>query len=92
MRVADRGVRAGAGFFDGRIDMISHAHTPAQYLSIEEKQLFYFLTAVRPVGEEKSELYPEPQYFIKRSLRRPRADIRGLALAAGFFYLCHSTM
>jgi hypothetical protein len=32
-------------------------------LETEEHQLRLFLTAVRPVGEEKSELYPEPQYF-----------------------------
>ena len=32
-------------------------------LALEERQLHHFLTAVRPVGEEKSELYPEPQYF-----------------------------
>lgn len=37
--------------------------SPAQLLETEERQLHYFLTAVRPVGEEKSELYPEPQYF-----------------------------
>ena len=37
--------------------------TSAQYLALEEQQLRFFLTAVRPVGEEKSELYPEPQYF-----------------------------
>ena len=43
--------------------MTSQALTAAQYLALEEKQLYYFLTAVRPVGEEKSELYPEPQYF-----------------------------
>lgn len=35
----------------------------AELLELEERQLHYFLTAVRPVGEEKSELYPEPQYF-----------------------------
>lgn len=35
----------------------------AELLAIEESQLRYFVTAVRPVGEEKSELYPEPQYF-----------------------------
>jgi hypothetical protein len=43
--------------------MTSQALDSAQYLALEEKQLYYFLTAVRPVGEEKSELYPEPQYF-----------------------------
>lgn len=43
--------------------MADETLTPAQYLALEEKQLQYFLTAVRPVGEEKSELYPEPQYF-----------------------------
>ncbi len=36
---------------------------PAELLTLEEKQLYYFLTEVRHVGEEKSELYPEPQYF-----------------------------
>ena len=35
----------------------------AELLELEERQLYYFLTDVRPVGEEKSELYPEPQYF-----------------------------
>ena len=34
-----------------------------ELLSLEERQLHHFLTHVRPVGEEKSELYPEPQYF-----------------------------
>jgi hypothetical protein len=34
-----------------------------QYLALEQRQLLYFVTAVRPIGEEKSELYPEPQYF-----------------------------
>jgi hypothetical protein len=43
--------------------MTSPALDSAQYLALEEKQLHFFLTAVRPVGEEKSELYPEPQYF-----------------------------
>lgn len=32
-------------------------------LDREEESLRLFLTQVRPVGEEKSELYPEPQYF-----------------------------
>lgn len=32
-------------------------------LALEEHQLKLFLTDVRPVGEEKSELFPEPQYF-----------------------------
>lgn len=34
-----------------------------ELLEIEERQLYHFMTDVRPVGEEKSELYPEPQYF-----------------------------
>lgn len=37
--------------------------TASELLELEERQLYYFLTDVRPVGEEKSELYPEPQYF-----------------------------
>ncbi|NNM01286.1 MAG: hypothetical protein HKO62_11090 [Gammaproteobacteria bacterium] len=36
---------------------------PAAMLELEQRQLHHFLTDVRPVGEEKSELYPEPQYF-----------------------------
>lgn len=32
-------------------------------LATEEHQQRLFLTEIRPVGEEKSELYPEPQYF-----------------------------
>lgn len=32
-------------------------------LALEEHHLKIFLTDVRPVGEEKSELFPEPQYF-----------------------------
>lgn len=43
--------------------MTTDALTAAELLALEERQLYYFLTAVRPVGEEKSELYPEPQYF-----------------------------
>lgn len=35
----------------------------AQLLSEESKQLHLFLTGIRSVGEEKSELFPEPQYF-----------------------------
>jgi hypothetical protein len=34
-----------------------------EILEVEDKQSFLFLTDVRPVGEEKSELYPEPKYF-----------------------------
>ena len=47
----------------GDTTMTSQARNAAQYLALEQQQLYYFLTAVRPVGEEKSELYPEPQYF-----------------------------
>lgn len=36
---------------------------PELLLRLEEQQLRHFLTGVRQVGEEKSELYPEPQYF-----------------------------
>lgn len=37
--------------------------TAQQLLEREERQLFLFQNEVRQVGEEKSELYPEPQYF-----------------------------
>ncbi|SCW34398.1 hypothetical protein SAMN02927924_00068 [Sphingobium faniae] len=36
---------------------------PNMPLSEEERHMGYFLREVRPIGEEKSELYPEPQYF-----------------------------
>lgn len=39
-----------------------YAHD-SELLALEERQLFFFQTDIRPVGEEKSELYPEPQYF-----------------------------
>ena len=37
--------------------------SPEELLRLEERQIGYFLRAVRQVGEKKSELYPEPQYF-----------------------------
>lgn len=37
--------------------------TDDQILAAEEESQRLFLTQIRPVGEEKSELYPEPQYF-----------------------------
>ena len=35
----------------------------SELLQLEDKQLYMFLTQIRPIGEEKSDLYPEPQYF-----------------------------
>jgi hypothetical protein len=32
-------------------------------LQLEDDQLYIFLTEIRALGEEKSDLYPEPQYF-----------------------------
>ena len=37
--------------------------TGAELLALEERHYYYFMTDIRPVGEEKGELYPEPQYF-----------------------------
>ncbi|HEU0019518.1 MAG TPA: hypothetical protein VFQ14_04420 [Thermoleophilaceae bacterium] len=39
------------------------APNDADLLALEEQQLYHFMTDVRPVGEEKSELYDEPAYF-----------------------------
>lgn len=38
-------------------------HSSSSLLELEQKQIHLFLTDVRPIGEEKSDLYPEPQYF-----------------------------
>jgi hypothetical protein len=35
----------------------------ADLLQLEDDQLYIFLTEIRALGEEKSDLYPEPQYF-----------------------------
>src|ERR1700710_721223 len=35
----------------------------AALLQLEDDQLYIFLTEIRALGEEKSDLYPEPQYF-----------------------------
>lgn len=48
---------------DEGIEPFLQGLTGQQLLEREERQLFLFLTEVRQVGEEKSELYPEPQYF-----------------------------
>lgn len=44
-------------------DKLLHPQDGPDFLALEEHHLRLFLTDVRPVGEEKSELYPEPQYF-----------------------------
>ncbi|HVW70745.1 MAG TPA: hypothetical protein VHB68_17325 [Steroidobacteraceae bacterium] len=43
--------------------MPSKPISSAELLRVEEEQLYMFLSQIRPVGEEKSDLYPEPQYF-----------------------------
>jgi hypothetical protein len=43
--------------------MTRTSHSDAELLALEERQLHQFLRDVRPVGEEKSELYAEPTYF-----------------------------
>src|ERR1700730_12569402 len=35
----------------------------SELVRIESRQLHFFLTQIRSVGEEKSDLFPEPQYF-----------------------------
>lgn len=45
------------------MDRLNHPIDGPDFLTLEEHHLRLFLTDVRPVGEEKSELYPEPQYF-----------------------------
>lgn len=35
----------------------------SELVSLEQHQLYLFLTEIRSVGEEKSDLFPEPQYF-----------------------------
>lgn len=41
------------------VDMVP----PSELLRLEDYQLRLFLTGIRELGEEKSDLYPEPQYF-----------------------------
>jgi hypothetical protein len=59
---------------------------PEELLRLEERHIGYFLRAVRQVGEKKSELYPEPQYFnlslMSAALRLPETT-RKLAARAG---------
>jgi hypothetical protein len=35
----------------------------SELIKVEQHQLYLFLTEIRSVGEEKSDLFPEPQYF-----------------------------
>jgi hypothetical protein len=42
---------------------MEHPKALSELLRIESRQLYWFLTQIRTVGEEKSELFPEPQYF-----------------------------
>jgi hypothetical protein len=57
--VADRSITFEL-FIGERVGVYPDA---AELLALEERQLFYFQADIRPVGEEKSELYPEPKYF-----------------------------
>lgn len=41
------------------VDMVP----PTELLRLEDYQLRLFMTGIREIGEEKSDLYPEPQYF-----------------------------
>jgi len=43
--------------------MVQKYLSAADLLELEERQLRMFLTEIREVGEEKSDLYPEPQAF-----------------------------
>jgi hypothetical protein len=51
--------------------------SPAGLTSLEERLLYWFMTDIRSVGEEKSELFPEPEYFMlgwqTLALRQARA-------------------
>jgi hypothetical protein len=61
--------------------------SPEELLRLEERQLRYFMTEVRPIGEEKSELYPEPQYFnltmMSGAIRMPETIRKILARTGG---------
>lgn len=43
--------------------MVEHNISASELLHLEDRQLYYFLSSIRLIGEEKSDLYPEPQYF-----------------------------
>jgi hypothetical protein len=51
--------------------------SPAGLKGLEERLLYQFMTDIRSVGEEKSELFPEPEYFMLSwqtlALRQARA-------------------